>query len=190
MKWRGQTASAVDEAKAENLILYICRQMEDCLEFGAVVLNKVLYYVDHAHYLKYGKKLTGLSYVKQKFGPTPNPAEFLPIRQRLISSKRLEETQVEYFGKIQKRLRALASPDIKVFSRDQVALIERVISAMSGVNGKGATDLTHEELSWELADLMEELPDYAYLLSEAQFDQADLDWAKKVIHGYTAAAVH
>src|ERR1017187_104669 len=118
MKWK-TTASAVDKAKAENLILHVCREMENCPEFGAIVLAKVLYYVDHAHYLKYGKKLTGFSYVKQKFGPTPNPAEFLPIRQRLISSKRLEETRVECFGKIQKRLRAVAAPNLKLFSQDQ-----------------------------------------------------------------------
>lgn len=178
------TASAVDKAKAENLILHICREMENCPEFGAIVLNKVLYFVDHANYLKYGKKLTGFSYVKQKLGPTPKPSEFLPIRERLISSNRLEEKPVEYFGRIQKRFRAIEAPDLSPFSQEEVALIGSIINSLTGVSGKTVSDLTHEELSWKLAGQMEELPDYAFLLSEAQLGQTDLDWARKVIHGY------
>jgi hypothetical protein len=183
MKWRNPEG-AVDKAKAENLILHICREMENCPEFGAIVLAKVLYYVDHAHYLKYGKKLTGFSYVKQKLGPTPKPSEFLPIRERLISSKRIEEKPKEYFGRIQKRLHAVGDPDLSAFTQEEVALIGSIINSLTGVSGKSASDLTHEELSWKLASQMEELPDYAYLLTEAQLGQTDLDWAKKVINGY------
>jgi hypothetical protein len=177
---------AVDKAKAENLILHICREMEDCPEFGAIVLNKVLYYVDHAHYLKYGKKLTGFGYIKQKLGPTPKPSEFLPIRTRLIADNRIEEKPKEYFGKIQKRLRAVSDPDLSCFSQDEVALIGNIINSLSGFNGKGCTDLTHDELSWKLAAQMEELPAFAYLLTESQLGQDDLDWANQVIHAYSA----
>ena len=183
MKWRNP-AGAVDKAKAENLILHVCREMEDCPEFGAIVLAKVLYYVDHANYLKNGKKLTGFSYVKQRLGPTPKPSEFLPIRESLISSKRIEERPKEYFGRIQKRLHAIDDPDLSVFSQDEIVLIGSIINSLTGVNGKCASNLTHEELSWKLAGQMEELPDYVFLLSEAQLGQTDLDWARKVIHGY------
>ena len=175
----------VDKAKAENLILYVCRQMDDCPETGAIVLNKVLYYIDHLHYLRYGKKLTGFAYIKQRFGPTPKPSEFLPIRQALIDSDRLEEKTVDYFGRAQKRLYAKERADLSLFTQDEVALIGEIVNSLSGINGKLVSEITHDELSWKLADLMEELPDYAYLLTEAQLEQSDLDWAKKVINGYS-----
>src|ERR1019366_6506284 len=130
MKIQLQKQANVDRNKAENLILQICSQMEDCPEFGAIILNKVLYYIDHAHYLRYGKKLTGFSYIKQKFGPTPKPAEFLPIRERLNNGNRLEEMEVKYFGRIQKRLRATSEADLSLFSQDQVALVGEVIGAL------------------------------------------------------------
>jgi hypothetical protein len=188
VKWRAPT-SVVKKARAENLILLVCQRMEDCPEFGAIVLAKILYYIDHAHYLKYGKKLTGFSYVRQRLGPTPKPSEFLPIKEQLIASGRMEEKQVEYFGRLQKRARAVAKPDVTVFSPEQVELIDSIINSFIGVNGKLASDLTHEEISWKIAGPMEELPDYAYLLTEADLDESDLAWAKKAIHAYSGAKI-
>ena len=67
MGQRSNTES-VDREKAEKLILYVCHKMEDCHGFGAIVLNKALYYIDHVNYLQEGRKLTGFKYIKQRRG--------------------------------------------------------------------------------------------------------------------------
>jgi hypothetical protein len=167
----------VDREKTEKLLLYVCHKMGTYPGFGAIVLAKTLYYIDHAHYLKHGKKLTGMTYVKQRLGPTPAPAQFLPIRDRLILRGKLVEKTTDYFGKVQKRLCATSTPDVSVFSPEEVVVIDSVIEQLSGFDGKTISDVTHDELSWKLADMMEELPDYAYLLSDAPLTQKDLDWA-------------
>ncbi|EEF61658.1 Panacea domain-containing protein [Pedosphaera parvula] len=173
-----------DRVKAENLIIYVCQKMENCPGFGAILLNKVLYYIDHVHYLKHGKKLTGFKYIKQRLGPTPKPSEFLPIRESLIDNEKINEKPVEFFGRVQKRLSALTEPDLKGFTVDEISLIDNVISALSPFNGKAISDVTHEELSWKFAGMMEELPDYAYLLTEAPLNEDDLTWARKTITEY------
>jgi Protein of unknown function (DUF4065) len=179
-------APMVDTEKAENLILYVCSRMGDSPEFGSTVLNKVLYYVDHVHYLRYGKKLTGFSYVKQQWGPTPKPSEFLQVREDLMSNGRIEKKSTEYFGRLQNRLISgkNAELNLRVFSQDQIALIDEIIGCLSGASGKTLSDVTHGELSWQLANQMEELPAFAFLITEAELDQNDLDWADEKIAAY------
>jgi len=181
--------SNVNEKKAEQAILYICNRMSDCPGFGSVMLNKVLYYADHTHFLKSGKTITGFGYIKQQFGPTPKPSEFLPIKERLKSEKKLEEKHVEVFGRFQKRPVALTPKDDSGFTSSEVADLEEIISAFSGATGTMVSELSHAHLAWKMAELMEELPHYTYLLTEAQLEEKDLKWGRSQIASHKSACV-
>ena len=45
-----------------------------------------------------------------------------------------------------------------------------------------ASELSHEEISWQLADTMEELPFYTYLLNEEALTDTDINWATQIIN--------
>jgi|SRR5208282_442869 len=184
--------SCVDEKKAKQAILYICNRMSSSPGFCSTMLNKVLYYADHIHYLKRGKTITGFGYIKQRFGPTPKPAEFLRIRESLWREKKLGEESVEFFGKIQKRpvvRRVDLANDVSCFSGEEVSDLEEVINAFSGATGKMVSNLSHEELAWKLADLMEDLPHHTCLLSEAQLEENDLKWGRVQIEAHKSACL-
>ena len=187
---RKATKPSIDKEKAESLIVYICHKMRDCDGFGATLNSKALYYIDHVNYLKFGKKLTGMRYVKQKFGPTPKPQDFLPIKEKLIHEGKLEERECEYFGKLQKKLLALADPDVSCFSGEEIALIDTIIERLLPYNGKTISDVSHQELSWKVADSMEELPEYAFLFTESSLTDEDLAWARRVIDEQSPSKVH
>jgi hypothetical protein len=179
----------VDEKKAKQAILYICNRMSNCPGFGSIMLNKVLYYADHTHFLKNGKTITGFGYIKQKFGPTPKPAEFLTIKENLKSERKLGEKQVEVFGHFQKRPVALVPHDVSCFSSSEVADLDEIISAFSGATGTMVSDLSHSSLAWKLADLMEELPHFTYLLTESQLEEKDLKWGRSQIEAHKLSCV-
>ena len=181
--------SNVNEKKAEQAILYICNRMESYPGFGSVMLNKVLYYADHTHFLKSGKTITGFGYIKQKFGPTPKPAEFLQIRDRLKAEKKLDEKQVEVFGRFQKKPVALTPKDISGFTAPELSDLDEIITAFSGATGTMVSELSHSHLAWKMADLMEDLPHFTYLLTEAQLDEKDLKWGRSQIATHKAACV-
>jgi hypothetical protein len=45
--------------------------MADGFTFGAVKLNKILYYADMLHYAHTGAPITGATYAKRQQGPVP-----------------------------------------------------------------------------------------------------------------------
>jgi hypothetical protein len=177
----------VDIPKTKQLILYICQRMEDGPEFGSTVLNKVLYYVDHVHYLRNGQTITGMTYVKQQAGPTPAPREFLPLRQEMIDKGWISIKEREYLGRLQKRPVAKTSPDLSVFKPWEVAVIDKIIDVFKGINAITASEISHSELGWQLAETMEEIPPYTYLLSEGELTEEDIAWAKEAIKEYLAS---
>lgn len=184
--------SNVDEKKAKQVILYVCNRMANSPGFCSTMLNKVLYYADHTHYLKRGKTITGFGYIKQRFGPTPKPAEFLSIRESLRDEGKLGEEQVSFFGKIQKRPVSKVPEDkldVTCFSATEISDMEEIITAFSSANGTMVSNLSHDELAWKLAGLMEELPHYTYLLTEAQLEEKDLQWGKGQVELHRRAAI-
>jgi hypothetical protein len=181
--------SKVNEKKAEEAIIYICNRMESCPGFGSTMLNKVLYYADHTHFLKTGKTITGFGYVKQQFGPTPKPAEFLPIRDRLKEEGKLDEKLVEVFGRFQKRPVAIAKKDDSAFTAPELADLEEIISAFSGATGTMVSELSHSHLAWKMAGLMEDLPHFTYLLTESGLEEKDLKWGGEQIESHKLSCV-
>jgi len=167
--------------RTEQLILHICRKLESNEKFGSTLLNKILYYADNYYYVLKGKPITELTYVKQKRGPTPEPATFLKIRESLIESGKANIKEVEYFGKMQKRLIANTEPDLTCFTGDEIAFIDSIIDILKENNATSISELSHEELSWKVAKPLEKLPFYTYLLSTEEVTENDLSWARKQI---------
>ena len=66
--------------KFRELIVYICKKSEGDPTFGAVKLNKILYYADFAAYRILGKPITGAQYQKLREGPAPQGVTYCPTR--------------------------------------------------------------------------------------------------------------
>ena len=178
----------LDKNKAEQVILYICKKMGASQNFGSVLLNKALFYIDHVTYLQTGKSLTGLSYIKQKLGPTPQPSQFLSLRDKLIDSKKLTEKNVTRFGLPQKRLVARVEAKIGIFTPEEIALMDQLIEELSQETATNISEITHQLLGWRSAGLMEPLPYCTFLLTESDLNDADLDWGKRRINEH--ASIH
>lgn len=168
------------ESKNRNLILYICERMQDRTTFGSIVLAKVLYFSDHAHYLEHGSKISSFDYIKQGKGPTPRPNQFLPLRSKMLREGEVEAREVEYFGKPQKRLVPKVRAELKEFTPEEVRTIDAIIATFADVNGKAASDVAHQEPAWEWADDKEDLPAFTYLLSRDSLTQDDIDWGNRL----------
>lgn len=168
-----------NDTKTEQMLLYLVTRLQDCPSFGSVLLNKVFYYSDHINYLKRGKTISGLSYVKQEFGPTPAPKEFMPLRERMISAGSVEMHEVETFGgRIQKRLVPKKDYQLGHFTSEEVSLMDEVIKQCRTFNASEISDNSHNELAWQLAGPLEPLPSFTYLLTKSELNQDDLIWAE------------
>lgn len=167
--------------KTEQVIIRICEKLDKHETFGATLLNKILYYIDNVHYVKYGVPITELTYIGQDKGATPEPSIFLKIRDGLIREKKAELLEVEYFGRIQKRLVTKIEPDLECFKAEEIALIDDIIDLLKNMNATEISDLSHLQMSWKVAKDKEELPFYTFLLSEDTITDEDISWAKNTI---------
>jgi hypothetical protein len=175
------------QKKAKQVILYVCDKTADAHGCGSVLFNKLLYFIDHTSYLKTGKTITGFEYVKQALGPTPRPSHFMPLIEQMLNNDDIRVEKTERFGRPIKRTIALAKPDISKFTSQEIALMDSVIEAFKDTTGTFASELSHEMLAFKIADKMEEMPPFTYLLNESNLTEKDLSWGKSRIAAYQRA---
>jgi len=144
------------EGRLAELLLYIAQRCEYDPRFGAVKLNKALFYSDFMAYVRLGRPVTGAVYRRLTHGPVPLA---LPrVRDTLIDSGRAVQKTAEYHGFEQKRVVALDEPNLDIFTAREIAVVDEVLSIIQDKNARELSDLTHEFRGWELAEDGEDIP--------------------------------
>ena len=169
----------LDRQKMRELIIYISSKNKDAPEFGSTVLNKMLLHADIWAYISLGKPITGDIYVRREFGPTPK--SLLPIREELENKGWLKVVDAKRFSHTQHRPIALRMAKKEVFTKDELEVIDFVISALQGKSGKELSDMTHRELIWKHWREDEEISYEAFFISDINpISQEDMRWAVSV----------
>lgn len=169
-----ETKYVYNEAKLGELMLYVALKCEEHQLFGAVKLNKILFYSDFYAYAKYGRPITGASYRKLALGPAPS--RLVPVREMLQSEgAAFLRTVSTYSGMEQKRLLALRAPDLSLFSAEEIALVDSVIQELSRQTAQAVSDRSHEHVGWRLADMDEEIPYETILLPNTPIPLTDAE---------------
>lgn len=157
--------------KFKELVVYVSRQCEDDPTFGAIKLNKVLYYADFAAFRSLHRPITGASYRRLREGPAPR--EFLDVRRELIDSGDASVEYRDYFTGRQHRLviSEAREPDLQRFSNDEIALVDSIIRFFHGKTAREVSDFSHQEPGWVLTDDGEDIPYETAWLSADPIDQ-------------------
>ena len=153
--------------KFRELVVYICKKSEDDPTFGAIKLNKVLYYADFAAYRVLGKPITGAQYQKLHEGPAPQ--ELLTARSVLINEGEACIETRPYFTGTQKRLviKDGRDADLDMFEPDEVPIVDEIIAYFHGKTAREVSDISHREPGWALAEDREIIPyETAWLSAE------------------------
>lgn len=153
-----------DSDKLRELVLHISRQSEGDPCFGAVKLNKILFYSDFLAYRQFGRAITGAEYQKLNHGPAPR--QLKPLCERMRRENALAVRDSEYGGYKQKRTLALREPILGKFTAVEIALVDRIIQNLWGKNATEVSELSHRFVGWSLAKLGETIPYSAALLTK------------------------
>lgn len=181
------TATAFNQKKFDELLLHIAELSADDETFGKTKLNKILYYADFLAYGTSGESITGATYQRRPFGPVPK--EIAGARQRLQSQQRVQLEQFSYFGRQQERMTPLQGADLTVFTRDELALVTRVVKMLRDLNGSEVSDLSHQELGWRLADDGETIPYDTVFLNPVQLTSENIRRGREIDAELTGASV-
>lgn len=170
--------SSTQHARTSELILYIATKLCSKPNYGSTLLNKALYFIDNIQYLKTGKPISDFTYVAQEFGPTPEPSQFLQVKQQLLDGGHAEMQEIEYYGRIQKRLLAKRDANLKDFSGEEIELVDNIISTIEDWDATHASEITHKYPAWQAASDREKLPFYTFLITKKAPSEEDIAWAK------------
>lgn len=128
-------------SKLKNIMLYYIQRFDGVF---FTMMNKLLFYTDFVNYRDVGRGMSGLSYKAIQYGPVPieynRVYSISDLRQRII-----------YFdsGKYGQKLESDLSPDISVFTEDEMRTLEKVASRFSNTNAGEISDISHEEDAWK-----------------------------------------
>jgi Protein of unknown function (DUF4065) len=164
--------SKFQERKFRELILYVAMRLGPEAALGKVKLAKLLMASDFGAYERLGRPITGATYEKWPQGHLPRE---LLIAQRDLEAEGAIKVEIEdYFGKQLNRITAQRDPDMREFSEDELALIERALRIFGFESATYLSELSHLELGWRLADMKEVIPYQTVFLGAGGVTEADL----------------
>jgi len=162
----------------EETIIYIALKSEKDPRFGAIKLNKILYYVDKTAYLNLGKTITGVEYQHLEEGPSPKA--LLPVRDQLLAEGAIQIEFRRYFSGIQQRIVAKRTPNISAFRKEEIEIIDEVIEILWSLNGQGVSNLSHEEFGWKVTNDFETIPMRTAWLSSEPLSMEQVELGQKI----------
>ena len=172
-------APAFDEAKFRELVLYIAKKSDDDPRFGVVKLNKILYYSDFSAYLRLGSPITGATYQRLSEGPAPR--QMIALRRTLLDADVIDIEHRPYFNGMQQRIIAKEEPNEKLFTFEELSVVDEIISAMWNMTAREASDYSHRELGWLAATPGEDIPYQTAWLSSDPVPQEAEEHAREVV---------
>ncbi len=175
-----------DADRFKELIVYITERCREDPSFGAVKLNKILYYSDFDAYRLLGRPISGATYRRLSEGPAPK--ELLPAREELITQGRIALKEKSYFNRVQKRL-SLTSGEAsnpEMFSPDERNVIDEVIRFFWGKSAREVSDYSHREPGWLAAGEREQIPYETAWMNPEPIDQETEEFALEIAKEYLA----
>ena len=145
-----------------ELILYVSKRCAKDPSFGAIKLNKILYHSDFRAFERFGLPLTGKRYFRLKFGPAPS--SMVPVRRELYQEGAIDFQIVDFGDGIeQHRTIAKREPVLDLFTADELALVDEVISELWSQSATEVSDASHD-VRWRVLQDRDALPyEFAYL---------------------------
>lgn len=159
-----------------ELMIYVSKRSENDPYFGAIKLNKILYYSDFNAFQILGQPITGMAYFRLKFGPAPQA--LIPIRRELIGEGAIEIRNVLIGTYWQDRTIALRDAILSYFAADELAIVDKVIHDLWAQNATEVSDASHD-VRWRTLRDRDSMPyEFAYL--DGDLTEEDIAQTKKL----------
>lgn len=136
-----------DIDKVENLISYIASKVDNLY---LTSLNKYLWFIDMISFNRRAVAITGLTYMKEQFGPVIVGAKYEEL-SKLDDKYKREDIERSDGGLISK-IRSEENFDLSDFSEDEMAIVDDVIELLKDKSVKEISELSHEETGWKKTD--------------------------------------
>ena len=176
-----------NEKKFRELVLYISQRCADHPTFGSVKLNKILFYADFLAFANLGKAITNFEYQKLPNGPAPR--RLVPVRKKMIEEGILGLQEVCLkSGAIQKRPVNLRSPNLSLFSGQEISLVDELIDVFKDSRAEEVSEISHRMVGWIVAEEGETIPYTTIFLENPPLSDEEMQRSRELATKYGVAA--
>ncbi len=148
----------VNPEKLREVLLYVIEKVGAKPNVGETVLYKLLYFIDFDYYEKYGRSITGLTYVRNHFGPTPTKS-FVGVVEGMQQKGELDIVETPYFSHKQRKYLPTVSSELQSLSANELDHINDELIRLADKSATELTELSHKDIPW-LASKDKEVIDY------------------------------
>ena len=168
-----------DDAKLQELILYIACRCEEDPSFGKTKLYKILFYSDFAAFEKTERSITGEEYRRYPQGPVPAHGEdaLLSLNEAGV----LEIIERDRFGKAQQRPRALRDMKAGTLTPEELAYVDEAVRFLWGRSARETSDLSHQFIGWLAAGDYEPIPYETVFLDNSPMTEAEEEYCRELV---------
>ena len=164
-----------DRDKLLEAVHFVC-EVADSERLGAIKLHKVLYFSDMLNFLATGQAITGVEYLKQKFGPTARHLTWAV--RKLAEEGTIRVSEADYHGYRKKQFEALKPYSGGRLSVDEKKLLKETVAIASEKTAAELSELSHNA-AWESVELGEVIPySSVYRILPSEIDEDDIAWAE------------
>lgn len=162
------------DIRLRELILYIATRSQDDERFGAIKLNKLLFYTDFGAFMRFGESVTGAEYQKLRKGPVPRR---LPVvRNHMIETGLAEIRVVAYHGHMQHRLIPSRDGLHKVFDPQHLRLADETIKKCKPLDADDVSKKSHGFIGWKVVAFRDTIPYGLALIGDRRPTSAEREY--------------
>jgi len=132
--------------KFKQVLLYTLEKVGAKPNVGMTVLYKLFYFMDFDFYEKHERQLMGLTYMRNKHGPTPR--EFVSVVESMKESGEIIEVKSKYFQHEQKKFLPKNETDLSLLTGQELELIDDVLQRYSDKSATTLSAMTHRDTPW------------------------------------------
>lgn len=140
----------VNPEKLREVLLYVLEKVGAKPNVGETVLYKLLYFIDFDYYEKTGQSITGLTYVRNHFGPTPT-IDFKQIVEGMEANGDIEVAETKYFTNTQKKYLPRKSASLDSLKATELQHIDETLARLSDKTATELSELSHLDMPWLVA---------------------------------------
>jgi hypothetical protein len=136
-------------------------------------------------YLESGQPITGVEYLKQKFGPTAR--HLAATLSALKAQGKIAVTEEEYFGYRKKSYMCLQHYVRASLSEAETAALDRFSALTANLSASTISEVSHDA-AWESVSLGEVIPySSIFRVIAPEIDESDSAWGDEMARRYATA---
>jgi hypothetical protein len=169
--------------KFKEMILYFAKRGQDAgLVIGSTKLNKLLFFSDFRAYWRLGTPISGARYQKLKRGPAAR--QLVPMQDQMLA-----DGEVQWKPKPQNEwddvLLPISVPNLGVFSRDEIAVMDEVFEDLRPFNAEAVSDYSHlRSAGWQAVDERDDIPYESAFVSADPAPQEAIELGRELAARY------